>query len=52
MLNSLFADESVMQAESEEILQKVVKRFYIVFKRKKFKVSAGKSKLMVFGRRE
>ncbi len=38
--------------QSEEDLQRVVNEFYNVCKRRKLKVNAGKSKVMVFERRE
>ncbi len=38
--------------ESEEDLQRVVNEFYSVCKRRKLKVNAGKSKVMVFERRD
>ncbi len=39
-------------AESEGDLQRVVNEFYSACKRRKLKVNAGKSKVMVFERRE
>ena len=39
-------------AESEEVLQRVVHEFYSVCMRRKLKVNAGKSKVMVFEWRE
>ncbi len=48
----LFADDTVLLAESEGGLQRIVNEFYSVCKRRKLKVNAGKSKVMVFGRRE
>ncbi len=38
--------------QSERDLQRVVKEFHSVRKRRKFKVNAGKSKVMVFERSE
>ncbi len=48
----LFADDTVLLAESEVDLQRVVNEFYSVCKRRKLKVNAGKGKVMVFERRE
>ena len=48
----LFADDTVLLAESEVDLQRVVNEFYSVWKRRKLKVNAGKSKVMVFERKE
>ncbi len=42
----------MLLAESERDLQGVVNEFYSVCNRRKFKVYAGKSKVMVFERRE
>ncbi len=42
----------MLLAESEDDLQRVVNEFYSVCKRRKLKVYAGKSKVMVFERRE
>ncbi len=42
----------MLLAESEGDLQRVVKEFYSVCKRRKLKVNTGKSKVMVFERRE
>ncbi len=42
----------MLLAESEEDLQRAVNEFYSVCKRKKLKVNAGKSKVMVFEKRE
>ncbi len=42
----------MLLAESEGDLQSVVNEFYSVCKRRKLKVNAGKSKVMVFERRE
>ncbi len=48
-----FADDTVLLAESEGDLQRVVlNEFYSVCKRRKLKVNAGKSKVMVFERKE
>ncbi len=43
---------TVLLAESEGDLQRVVNEFFSVCKRRKVKVNAGKSKVMVFERRE
>ncbi len=48
----LFANDTVLLAESEGELRRVVNEFYTVCKRRKLKVNAGKSKVMVFERRE
>ncbi len=46
----LYADNTVPLAESEGMLQRIVDEFDKVCKRKKLKVNAGKSKVMVFER--
>ncbi len=51
-LTCLFADYTVLLTESKEALQRVGNEFYSVCKRGKFTVNAGKSKVMVFERRE
>jgi len=51
LITSLFADDSVLMAESEKELQKIVDEFNNVCKRRKLKVNVGKSKVMVFERR-
>ncbi len=43
---------TVLLAESEGDLQKVVNEFYSACKTRKLKVNAGKSKVMVFERRK
>ena len=48
----LFADDTVLLAESERELQRVVDEFYNVCRRRKLKVNVGKSKVMVFERKE
>ncbi len=48
----LFADDTVLLAESERKIQRVVDQFHDVCSRRKLKVNAGKSKVMVFERRE
>ena len=52
MITSLFADDTVHFAESEQELQRVVKEFYNVCIRRKLKVNCDKSKVMVFERRK
>ncbi len=52
VVTCLFADDTVLLAESKGELQRLVNDFYSVYKRRKFKVNAGKSKVMVFERRE
>ncbi len=52
VVTCLFADDTVLLAESEGDLQRVVNEFFSVCKRRKLKVNAGKSKVMVFERRE
>ncbi len=49
--NCLFADDTVLLAESEADLQRVVNEFYSECKRRKLKVNQGKSTVMVFERR-
>ncbi len=48
----LFADDTVLLAESERELQREVDQFHNVCSRRKLRVHAGKSKAMVFERRE
>ncbi len=52
VVTCLFADDTVFLAESEGDLQRLVNGFYSVCKKRKLKVNAGKSKVMVFQRRE
>ncbi len=52
VVTCLFVDDTVLLAESEGDLQRVVNEFYSVYKRRKLKVNAGKSKVMVFEKRE
>ncbi len=47
----LFADDTMLLAESERKLQRVVDHFHTVCSRRKLRVNAGKSKVMVFERR-
>ncbi len=42
----------MLLAESEGDVQRVVNEFYSVCKKRKLKVNAGKSKVMVYERRE
>ncbi len=44
----LYADDTVLLAESEGMLQRIVDEFDRVFKRRKLKVNTGKSKVIVF----
>ncbi len=46
----LYADNTVLLAESEGMLQRIVDEFERVYKRRKLKMNAGKSKVMVFER--
>ncbi len=48
----LFADDTVLLAESERKLQRVVDQFHNVCSRRKLRVNARRSKVMVFERRE
>ncbi len=50
MVVSLNADDTVLMAVSEGILQRIVDEFDRVCKRRKLKVNAGKSKVIVFER--
>ncbi len=52
VVTCLFADDTMLLAESDGDLQRVVNVFYSVCKRRKLKVNAGKNKVMVFERRE
>ena len=52
MITSLFADDTVLFAESEQELQRVVNEFYNVCMRRNLKVNCDKSKVMVFERRK
>ncbi len=49
-MTSLYADDTVLLAESEGMLQRTVDEFERVCKRRKLKVNVGKSKVMVFER--
>ncbi len=46
----LYADDTVLLAESKAMLQRIVDESERVCKRRKLKVNAGKSKVMVFER--
>ncbi len=48
----LFVDDTLLLAESERKLQRVVDQFHNVCNRRKLSVNAGKSNVMVFERRE
>ncbi len=48
MVTGLYADDTVLLAESEGMLQRIVDEFDRVCKRRKLKVIAGKSKVMIF----
>ncbi len=47
---SLYMDDTVLLAESEGMLQRILDEFDRVYKRRKFKVNAGKSKVIVYKR--
>ena len=51
LMDALFADDTVLLAESEDELQRMVNEFSDVCSRRKLKVNAGKSKVMVFERK-
>ncbi len=48
----LFADDTVLLAESERKLQRVVDQSHCVCSRRKLRVNVGKSKVMAFERKE
>ncbi len=50
MLARLYVDDTVLLAESEVMLQRIVDEFDRVCKRRKLKLSADKSKVMIFKR--
>ncbi len=50
LVAGLYADDTVILFESEGMLQRIVDEFDRVCKRRKLKVNAGKSKVMVFER--
>ncbi len=50
LVSGLYADDTVLLAESEGMLQRIVDELDRVCRRRKLKVNAGKSKVMVFER--
>ncbi len=52
LLCGLFVDDTVLLAESMGVLKRVVNEFHSVCRRRRFKVIAGKSKVMMFERKE
>ncbi len=50
LVAGLYADDTMLLAESEGMLQRIVDEFDRVCKRRKLKVNTGKSKVMVFER--
>ncbi len=52
VVTCFFANDTVLLAESKGDLQRVINEFYSVCKRRKLKVTAGKSRVMVLERRE
>ncbi len=48
LVAGLFADDAVLLAENEGMLQRIVDEIDRVCKRRKLRVNAGKSKAMVF----
>ncbi len=50
LVAGLYVDDTVLLAETEGMLQRIVNEFERVCKRRKLKVNAGKSKVMVFER--
>ncbi len=48
----LLADDTVLLAENERELQRVVDQFHSLCRRRKLRVNAGKSKVIVFERKE
>ncbi len=50
LVAGLYADDTVLLAESEGMFQRIVYEFDRVCKRRKLKVNTGKSKIMVFER--
>ncbi len=50
LVAGLYVDDTVLLAESEGMLQRIVDEFDRICKRRKMKVHAGKSKVMVFER--
>ncbi len=50
LVAGLYADDTVLLVESEGMLQRIVDEFDRICKRRKLKVNARKSKVMVFER--
>ncbi len=48
----LFADDTVLPAESKRELKRVIDQFHSVYSRRKLKANAGKCKVMVFERKD
>ncbi len=48
----LFADDTVLLAESERELQRVLDQFYSVCSKRELRINARKSKVIVFERKE
>ncbi len=52
MAACLFADNTALLAGSEKEIQRVVGQFHSMCSRRRLKVNAGKSRIMVFERKE
>ncbi len=52
VITCLFADDTMLLAESKDDLQRLVNEFYSVCRRRKLKVNAGKNKVKDIERRE
>ncbi len=52
LVAGFYAYDTVLLAESEGMLQRIVDEFDRICKKRKLKVNAGKSKVMVFGGNE
>ncbi len=50
LVSGLYADDTVLLAESEGMLERIVDEFDRICKRRKLNMNAGKSKVMVFER--
>ncbi len=50
LVECLYTDDTVLLAESEGILQRIVDEFEKIYKMRKLKVNAGKSKVTVLER--
>ncbi len=50
LVAGLYADDTVLLAESERMLQRIVNEFDRVYSRRKLKVNAGKSMVMILER--